>query len=82
MGDSVYAARLRANIQLEGSGWRIASAAGVHVQELAAECMSHVPEERPTFAQIMPRLEAMLAALPQEERDVVQLLAPAINDGD
>jgi hypothetical protein len=39
----------------------------VHVQELAMECMSHVPAQRPTFVEIVPRIEAMLEALPPEE---------------
>ena len=31
-------------------------------------CMSHVPAQRPTFVEIVPRVEAMLEALPMEER--------------
>ena len=31
-------------------------------------CMSHVPAQRPTFVEITPRIEAMVAALPPDER--------------
>ena len=36
-------------------------------QELAMECMSHVPAQRPTFVEIVPRVKVMLEALPPEE---------------
>jgi len=36
-------------------------------QDLAMACMSHVPAQRPTFVEIVPRVRAMLEALPPEE---------------
>ena len=55
------------------------SAVWERAQALAAACMSHEPAQRPTFTEIRPRLEAMLAALPPQERDAP---APPTSDTD
>ena len=54
--------------------------ANAHPQDLAMACMSHVPAQRPTFVEIVPRVEAMLEALSPEERG--QPVGEASSDDD